>query len=1502
LSVIANTEFSEGGFAELRSCATRVFKRIHTTSRPFGPSPLPSVMKLHRLFTTVTGAVLAFGSFSATAQEKTSLTFEGKEGPGKGKHVVLIAGDEEYRSEEALPMLAKILSERHGFKSTVLFSVEPDGTINPDNGKSISNPEALDTADAVVISLRFRNWPDEAMEKFDKAYRRGVPIIALRTSTHAFNIPKDRKWAKYSYNHGGPDWPKGFGRQVLGETWVAHHGAHKVEAARGVIEDSAYADPLLRGVRDLFATTDVYTANPSPDAKILVRGAVLTGMKPTDPVLKGPKNEPMQPIVWTRVAKNESGNINKVFTTTMGSADDLLNESLRRLVVNGVYWGVGLEIPKKANVAVVDEYKPSFYGFKGYRKGMKVADLELGKAMPGEPLAGPGATPAKPATKPPEVKPEAKVETPPVPAIELLKPQPRPARPVLAPNTLPLGFIRGERIAFVGNSLAEHFNKYGYFEALLQSRFPKLELIVRNFARPADEVGIRQRSSGYTALDDPLFAFGADTFLCFFGHNESFAGPQGIEKFKADYEKFLDETAKNYPRDDTKAAPRFVLVSPMAFEPTGEKFLPEGKAENENLKHYSAAVAQVAKQRNLPFVDLFEPTLADFTQKPGMQFTTNGAHNNEAGDRAVAETLDRALFGTTNRATIGASAFEQLRAAINDKSWVHMQDYRMLNGWYVYGGRNTHDKETFPREFVKIRNMAAVRDRYVWDLAQEKRVASKPDDSKTGELFVPKTMFGTQPKKEPKEIKYPTPEESIKTMKVPEGFEVQLVASEREFPELAKAHQINIDNKGRVWAACMPTYPQWVPGTPKPNDRLLIFDNLDAKGKAKKCTVFYDKLVCPTGFEFWNGGVIVVDEPRLLFLKDTNGDDKADLVVELIDGWATDDTHHTISAFEWSPGGLLHMLEGVSLATAVETPWGPMRQSGKPGCYVLDPRSLKLRHFVTPGYGNPWCYVFDRWGQGIVGDGTTPQQHWDTPLSTAPYAGRKGLNTIFDGEGMRPNVGTEFLITRQFPDDVQGNFIFACVINMNGLTTFTIGDDGAGYKGARKKKTIKDENGQDKLVPDDILSAVDNMVFRPTDPQIGADGALYFGDWSAALIGHMQYSQRDPLRDKTHGRIYRLIYKDKPLLRPVTQFGKSVPELLEQLKEYEPRTRYRARRELRDRPTPEVLAQVNKWVANLNPTDLEFDRLLLEALWVEQGHHAVDPALLQKVLRTKTGEARAGATRVLADEWDRIPNALELIKAQITDEFPRTRVEAIRALSFVRTAESVETMLLAADQPRDYWIDYTLQMSLGALEPIWKPELQAGKIALNNPKGLELLKESEELTKPGGAASLALRRYLTNTGLREVERQDLIKEIAKAKGNADHGKAVFRRICIACHKFGNEGIEYGPAANGVGARLKREEIVESILEPNAKIDPKFITTNVETKDGGAFTGFVTSETPDTLTLLVAGGLKQEIKIPNVKKRETVKQSSMPEGLGNGMSPGEFLDLVEFLASLKSAAN
>ncbi|MGL6097332.1 MAG: DUF7133 domain-containing protein, partial [Fimbriiglobus sp.] len=431
---------------------------------------------------------------------------------------------------------------------------------------------------------------------------------------------------------------------------------------------------------------------------------------------------------------------------------------------------------------------------------------------------------------------------------ELLKVPPRPKKPDLPPSVLPLEFTKNERVALVGNSTAERFNLFGNFEAMLLSRFPEKELAVRNFAFPADEVGVRQRSGDYTKIDDPLYAFNPDTFLCFFGWNESFKGTDGVEKFTKDYEKFLDEYARKYPRDDAKSPPRFVLVSPLAFEPTGDKFLPEGKSENERLKMYADAVKAVAEKRKLAFVDLYTPTLAKFAAEPGMQFTINGVHANEAGDKLVGTLLDAALSGTTNPGKLGTAAFEKLRAAVVDKAWYHQQDYRMVNGWYVYGGRRTFDTETFPREFAKLRNLVAARDRFAWDIAAGKAVSSKPDDSETGNLFTPPTRFGQNRHSENPEggPKILPPDEFIKSAVTPAGTELKLFADESKFPEIAKPVQVNFDAKGRLWVSCMPSYPQWQPGDPRASDKLVILEDTDKDGKADKSTVFYDKLHCPT--------------------------------------------------------------------------------------------------------------------------------------------------------------------------------------------------------------------------------------------------------------------------------------------------------------------------------------------------------------------------------------------------------------------------------------------------------------------------------------------------------------------------------------------------------------------------------------------------------------------------------------------------------------------------------
>ncbi|BCU76819.1 ThuA domain-containing protein [Luteolibacter sp. LG18] len=313
----------------------------------------------------------------ATAADTGSVSYPGGKGPGAGKKVVLIAGDEEYRSEDSMPMFAKILSERHGFQCTVLFSTGADGMIEPNAGASLGNPEALDSADAIVMLIRFRKWPDEAMKHFDSAVKRGVPVIGLRTSTHSFQFPKGSTYEAYN----------NFGKNVLGEKWVSHWGKHKSEATRGVIEAANAKNPVLSGVTDVFGDSDVYEAAPPADATILLRGQVLKGMNPTDAPADYSKkradggeqkvNEPMMPVAWTREVKNDAGKTNRILCTTMGAGTDLRSEGLRRLVVNGVFWGLNLPVPAKADVTPVGAYEPLAYGFNGFRKGVAPATHAL---------------------------------------------------------------------------------------------------------------------------------------------------------------------------------------------------------------------------------------------------------------------------------------------------------------------------------------------------------------------------------------------------------------------------------------------------------------------------------------------------------------------------------------------------------------------------------------------------------------------------------------------------------------------------------------------------------------------------------------------------------------------------------------------------------------------------------------------------------------------------------------------------------------------------------------------------------------------------------------------------------------------------------------------------------------------------------------------------------------------------------------------------------------------
>ena len=1049
-----------------------------------------------------------------------------------------------------------------------------------------------------------------------------------------------------------------------------------------------------------------------------------------------------------------------------------------------------------------------------------------------------------------------------------------------AENTLKLS--PGERIVLVGGDLAVRLQAYGTFETLLHARFPRHQLVVRGLGWPADEPNKRQRPSGYDKYPflEPMKDAAPDVVLCFFGFSESFRGEAGVKGFSGELENFVKNTAKKYPTKSGQA-PRFVLVSPVAFENQRDTNRPEGVEQNKNLALYTAAAADAAKRAGAAFVDLFTPTQKLFAENKGAPLTVDGGHLNARGEALVGQVLDAALFGGKLASSSGNPAFERLRAAVNDKNAHHFHDYRTVNSMYIYGGRREpFGDASYPPEFAKLRKMVTKRDERIWALARGEKVPDTVDDGDTGELPKIPTGFGQKDYSEPKELKFYSAADGEKMFKVAPGLKVQLFASEEQFPELAKPVQLNFDSRGRLWVSTMPSYPAWQPGDGAgPNDKLLIFEDTDGDGRADKRTVFAEGLHCPTGFEFWNGGVIIVDQPRLIFLKDTDGDDRADVRETWFDGFGSDDTHHAIGAFEWSPGGSLQMLEGISLSTTIETIYGSLRENGAKN-WIVEPRSMRVTPVTIGSGANPWGFCYERWGQGFIGDGTSGSQTWYTPLTGKQFQGRRGLSDIRD-KGFRPTVGSEFLVSRQFPEAMQNRYLVANVIGFQGIGAYEVREEGSGYAGRRVE---------------DIIDSTDRNC-RPVDPQIGPDGAIWFGDWHTPLIGHMQYSQRDPNRDHKHGRIYRVFAEARPLLEPPQIAGAKVPALLELLKEYEDRTRYRVRRELRDRPAAEVLPAVAAWVNALNPKDPEYEHHLVEALWVTQGQRATDAALLQRILGGKEGRARVAALQVLGDERATFPDAFAISKKHLADEHPRARLVAVRNLSFFDSLEAAESAVALVGKPMDRYLTYTVHATLGGLQPVWKPAYDAGKFAsADGPARDYLLGEFF-----GNAAKKDYKTPLSQATPRSNESKAAIAALSAMKGKAENGKAVYGRICIACHKVGAEGADLGPDLSAVGTRLTREQIYESIFFPNVEISKGFETVTVTLKDGTVAFGFIGEETGDKLVVKLAGGIKQDVLKSTIAKRESLKVSTMPEALADTMAQPELVDLVEYLSALKGPA-
>ncbi|MGC1272741.1 MAG: PVC-type heme-binding CxxCH protein [Planctomycetaceae bacterium] len=865
----------------------------------------------------------------------------------------------------------------------------------------------------------------------------------------------------------------------------------------------------------------------------------------------------------------------------------------------------------------------------------------------------------------------------------------------------PLKLNPGDKIVILGNTLAERETYFGHIETRLHARFPKHKLVVRNLGWSADEITIRLRSLDFEDHGHTLLDHDPDMIFAFFGFNESFAGPQGVEQFKADLKTFLADLKRlHYPSKtfagvDGKGPkpgeeppkpeeePTIVLFSPTAAEDLGDEHLADADALNKNIALYTEAMKQVAGEAGVRFVDLFASS-KEFYAAIKEPLTINGVHLNELGYSNLASVIDFALFGPPR--TNASYRNKALRAAVNEKNLQHWYDYRAVNGYYIYGGRKEpFGVVNFPAEFEKLRNMVAVHDERVWKVAAGEAVPETIDDSGTGE-FVKIESNVDRP------IELTTPEESLATFDVADGFEVNIFASEETFPDLRNPCQFAFDAKGRLWVCTMETYPMYLPGTPV-HDKILILEDTDRDGVADKQTIFADGLHLPAGIELGDGGAYVAQQPNLLFLKDTDGDDKADVREYVLHGFDSADSHHAISAFTWGPGGDLYFQEGTFHHSQVETPYGPTRLVNA-GIFRYEPRSEKLDVFVSYGFANPWGHTFDRWGQNFVADASGGANYFGTAFSGSVDFPRKHASLKqFLEKQWRPTSGCEIVSSRNFPDEMQGDYLLNNVIGFQGTLQYRMKEEGSGFSASPVEPLLKSTD----------------VNFRPVDLEFGPDGALYLCDWYNPLVGHMQHSVRDPKRDNSHGRIYRVHYTKKPLVEPVNIAGASVPELLELLKTYEDRTRYRVRTELRDRPTDETMKAVDTWVAKQDNSDSDYWHHLLEALWVKQGHDVVDETLLTKVLNGEEPKARAAATRVLGYWRDRVNEPLALLRERVNDEHPRVRLEAVRALSFFDSQEALDVAVESLVHEQDDYLEYTLNETMATLEGRVKAKVRASK-------------------------------------------------------------------------------------------------------------------------------------------------------------------------------------------------
>ena len=860
---------------------------------------------------------------------------------------------------------------------------------------------------------------------------------------------------------------------------------------------------------------------------------------------------------------------------------------------------------------------------------------------------------------------------------------------------LPLRLKHGDRIALIGNTLLERSQEFGQLEAMLQQQFPDLQLIVRHLAWSADEVDLQPRPANFADTEQHLAHEKIDVILAAVGFNESFVGPAGEDAFRTKFVTWL--TSLKTKSFNGHSAPRIVLISPIPNE--NVRTIPASDRNNSSIQRYAAIMKQVAAEQKVGFADVYGE-MDSAMISPGSDLTINGVHLTQEGDRLFSELVFRRLFGVDPPAPRS-----ELVRAIVDKNQQFFRRFRPLNTFYYTGGRN---KDYGYLDFLPaMRNfdlMVETRDRRIHELAAGRSVTENVDDSNLPRLPAVDQSRGAN--------EWLSAAEEQKAFQVDPRFEVNLFAGEEQFPDIANPIQMRWDSRGRLWVSCSTTYPHVYPGN-APNDKLVILEDTDGDGRADTSKVFADNLHIPLSFEFGDGGVYVSEQPNLTFLKDSNGDDRADVHQIVLSGFGTEDSHHSLHDFTWTPDGDLIFRESVFHHSQVETPYGPVRQQNS-GWFRFEPKTHRLISFGTYHSTNPWGVTFDDWGQHVAShpvyaaafhslDPPYPQQH-PAPKNLQAYSGV---------------CGHEFVDFATFPDELHGGFIKVRYKPTNRVEIHRWKEGPFGY--------------DEEYVGDLLFST--NLSFIPVDLQFGPRGDLFVCDWYNPVKGHMQYSLRDERRDRHSGRIWRITTRGRPVQEAPKFADASIEELLTLLKRPEYRVRYMAKRELRERDRLTVLKALEPWIQQLKPDDPRYRHHQLEALWTYRWVGAATMAdsvdvpddkpalhtsadlishtplrLLAELLQCNIPQARAAATQQLRYWHPRIKDASQWLNQSANDPSGIVRMEAAMAATYIGTMPAFDAMLDVLKHPRSGHVDYAITCALGSrtLRRHWENEPQSG--------------------------------------------------------------------------------------------------------------------------------------------------------------------------------------------------